>query len=153
MHRYCTVARSLFAVVFIAGGVSHIALGRIDPAGYAVFGETALWLWLASFWKSFVMPQIGWLTLVLAVFEIAAGVFLLLDGSRVRVAVVAILAFFSFILLLGYGFPAANLAEDLVKNRALTVVMAGLLFPVLTQSEPPSIVAAWRRFSGAGSPA
>lgn len=149
MDRYCAVVRSLFALVFVGGGVSHLALGRIGADGYAVFGDTALWVWLASLWESFVMSQIGWLTLVLALFQIAAGVLLLLDRGRVRVAVVAILAFFSFILVLGYGFPAANLAEDLVKNRAFTVVMAGLLIPVLAQPDPPGIVAAWRQFSDA----
>lgn len=121
MERYCTVARSLFAVVFIGGGV----------------------------WQSFVMPNIGWLTLVLAVFQIAAGVLLLLDRDRVRIAAIAILTFFSFILLLGYGFSAANLAEDPAKNRAFTVVMAALLIPVLAQPDPPGIVTSWRRLSGA----
>ena len=150
MHRYCTVARSLFAVVFIGGGVSHIAVGRVGADGYAVFGDTALWGWLADLWESFVMPNIGWLTLVLAVFEIAVGVLLLLDRGRVRFAVVAILAFFAFILVLGYGFSTTNLAEDLVKNRAFTVVMVGLLVPVLAQPDSPGVVEAWRRFPGAG---
>ena len=146
MDRYRTVVRSVFAVVFVAGGVSHIALGRVGAEGYAVFGHSALWGWLAHVWGSFVMPHIGVLTLVLAVFEIAVGVFLLLDRGRVRCAVMAILAFFAFILVLGYGFPATNLAEDLMKNRAFTLVMAGLLIPVLTRDDSPGIVEAWRRF-------
>ena len=147
MGRYCTVIRSLFAVVFIGGGVSHIFQGRVGAGGYAVFGDTALWTWLTNLWGSFVMPHIGWLTLVLAAFEVAAGMCLLLGGRWVWIAVVAILFFFSFLIVLGYGFPAANLVEDLLKNRVSTVVMAGLLLPVLAQHNPPGIVASWRRFA------
>lgn len=121
--------------------------GRVGAEGYAVFGVTALWAWLASLWASFVMPRIGWLTLVLAAFEIDVGVCLLLRGRPTRIAVIAILAFFSFILVLGYGFPAANLAEDLLKNRVFTVMIAGLLISALAQRNPPHIVAAWHRFS------
>lgn len=148
MHRYCTVVRSLFAVIFIGGGVSHIVQGRVGAEGYAVFGDTTLWVWLTNLWESFVMPNTGWLTVVLAILEMAAGILLLVAGRRRRVAVVAILAFFSFILVLGYGFPAANFAEDLLKNRGFTVVMAGMIIPVLAQPDPPDIIAAWRRFSG-----
>lgn len=147
MRRYCTIVRSVFAVVFIGGGVSHIIQGRLGADGYTVFGGTAMWAWLANLWDSFVMPSIGWLTLLLAAFEVAVGACLLLGGRPTRIAVVAILAFFSFILVLGYGFPAANLAEDLLKNRLFTIVMAGLLIPVLAQPDHPNIIAAWRRFS------
>lgn len=147
MGRYSTVIRSLFAVVFIGGGASHIVQGQVGADGYAVFGDTALMTWLTNLWESFVMPHIGWLTLLLAVFEVGAGVCLLLSGRWVRIAVVAILFFFSFILVLGYGFQAANLVEDLLKNRVFTVVMAGLLLPVLAQHNPPGIVTSWRRFA------
>lgn len=135
MGRYCTVVRSFFAVVFIGGGVSHIIQGRVGADGYAVFGETALWAWLTNLWESFVMLSIGWLTLLLATFEIAVGVCLLLGGRRAKIAVVASLVFFSFILVLSYGFPEANLAEDLLKNRVFTLVMAGLLIPVSAQPD------------------
>lgn len=144
MHRSRTIVRSLFAVVFIGGGVSHVVQGRTNPDGYAVFGETALWPGLESLWKSFVMPNIGWLTLVLAAFELAVGVGLLLRGRWVQIAVLAILAFFAFILVLGYGFPTENFAEDLLKNRIFTVVMAGLLIPVLREPDAPGIIEAWR---------
>lgn len=144
MRRYRAIVRTLFAVVFLGGGMSHIVQGRVAPESYGAFGDTALWPWLSELWESFVRPNIGWLTLALAAFEIAVGVCLLSSGIRVRVAVVAILAFFAFILILGYGFPTDTLAEDLLKNRVFTVVMAGLLIPVLTEPDPPGVAGAWR---------
>lgn len=145
MRRYCAIIRSFFAIVFIGGGVSHIIQGRTRGDQYAAFADTAWSAWLAKLWASFVMPNIGWLTLVLAAFEIAVGVCLLLSGRRVKAAVIATLAFFAFILVLGYGFPAASLVEDLLKNRIFTLVMAGTLIPVLLQPDPRGIVSAWRR--------
>ena len=52
------------------------------------------------------MPHIAGLTLVLAAWEVGVGVSLLLGGRSTRVAVVAILGFFAFLLVLGYGWPA-----------------------------------------------
>ena len=134
-----------FAVVFIGAGVTHIVQGRVAPDSYAVFGDKALWAGFRDWWSSFIIAHIGWLTLALAAFQTAARVFLLLSGRRVTIAVVAILAFLTFLLVLGYGFPATGIVEDLLKNRVFTVVMAALLIPVLAQPDHPPILAAWRK--------
>lgn len=126
---YTWLVRGFFALVFIAGGVAHFILGRVDPGGYAVFADTALLPWLNDLWHSFVMPNIGWLTVVLGVYEVLCGVGILFKRTS-AVAVWGMIAFLVFILVLGYGFPTATFTEDLLKNRLFTVVMIGLLLPL-----------------------
>lgn len=130
MTRYVTISRIAFGWIFVLGGLVHLALGRIAPDGYAAFGDTAAWPWLENLWATFVMPNIGLLTAAVGVLELVVGVALLRGGTRARLAAVAALVFFAFILVLGYGFPTTSVAEDLLKNRALTPVMAALLLPV-----------------------
>ena len=130
MSRYQQVLRALFAVIFIAGGLVHFVLGRLLPAGYAGFGETALIPWLRALWASFVMPNLAWLTILLGCYEIACGVGMIWRRT-VTLAVVGMLGFLVFITIVGYGYPAASPLEDLVKNRLVTIIMAGLLVPLL----------------------
>ncbi len=122
--------RGLFAVVFIAGGIAHLVLGRVHPEGYAVFGDTALLPWLGSLWSSFVMPNIGWLTIVLGAYELACGIGML-RRRTVRVAAWGMLAFLVFITVVGYGFATDSIGEDVMVNRSISIVMALLLIPLL----------------------
>lgn len=144
--RWLAFLRSLFAVVFIAGGISHIVLGRVSPEGYAAYGDTAWPDALAVLWHEFVMPNIGWLTLVLAVFEIAVGVGLLLRGRAVQLAAIGALGFLVFILVLGYSFPAADAGESFLKNRLFTLVMMAMVAPLAFRGSHPGIISAWRRW-------
>ena len=131
MRLYRRTIRALYAVAFIGGGVSHFFFGRLMPDSYAVFAGTALLPWLSGLWRSFVMPNIGWLTIALGLFEIACGAGVL----RRRTAALsawAMLGFLALVTVLGYGWPAASPVEDLLKNRLSTLVMAGLLLPLLT---------------------
>ena len=130
MEWYRRIVRGLFAVVFIAGGVSHLVLGRLRPEDYAAFGDTALFGWLGDLWASFVIPNIGWLTIVLAVYEIACGVGMI-PRRTVTAAAWGMLAFLGFITVVGYGFPTDSWIEDVVTNRVATVVMAAMLVPLL----------------------
>ena len=93
--------------------------------------DAVLWPWLAELWRGFVMANIGWLSLLTAVFELAVGLGLLARGYARRAAVLAALGFFAFILVLGYSWPADGWWEDFVKNRAGTLVMAAALVPLL----------------------
>ncbi|MGO1592123.1 MAG: hypothetical protein ACTHW1_03345 [Ancrocorticia sp.] len=137
MQWYQLVIRILFAVIFIAGGIAHFILGRLQPEGYAVFADTALFPWLSELWASFVMPNIGWLTIVLGVFEIGCGIGVLWKRT-VTIATLGMIAFLVFITIVGYGFPAAILGEDLLKNRLITILMTGLLLPLLITRREPS---------------
>lgn len=131
MSRYCTVARVVFAIVFLGGALVHLYVGRFSPHSYEPFGSTALWPWLTELWRGFVMANIGWLSLAAAAFELGVGVGLLARGRVRRLAVLAALGFFAFILVLGYSWPASSAWEDFLANRAFTLVMAAALAPVL----------------------
>ncbi|AKK04790.1 DoxX protein [Corynebacterium mustelae] len=144
MHMYRSIVRTLFAVIFISGGFSHLVLGRTHPESYAVFGDTALIPSLSNLWSDFVMPNIGWLTIVLGCYEVVAGVLLLMSRSKARLGAYMMLAFLGFITIVGYGFPTTSIVEDLLKNRIITIVMALLLIPVVLESSPKSWRAMWR---------
>lgn len=128
-RRYTWVVRRFFALVFILAGVAHFILGRVDPDGYVVFADTTLLPSLQNLWMSFVMPNIGWLTILLGVFQILCGGLILWNRTAVY-AVWGMIAFLVFILVLGYGLEADNWWMDLVKNRLLTVVMIAALVPL-----------------------
>jgi len=131
MSRYCAVVRVVFAVAFLGGALIHIYFGLFSPHSYAPFADTALWPWLAELWWGFVMANIGWLSPATAAFEVAVGLGLLARGCARRMAVLAALGFFAFILVLGYSWPADGCWEDFLKNRAGTLVMAAALAPLL----------------------
>lgn len=137
MRYYRITIRALFALVFIGGGISHFILGRAQPEGYAVFADTALIPWLSDVWLSFVMPNIGWLTIMLGIYQVACGLGLT-TRRFVRIAVWGMLVFLVFITIVGYGFPTESFGEDLLKNRSITIVMAMLLLPLL--ASPPDDV-------------
>ena len=131
MNRYRTSARVVFGVVFLGGALAHAYFASFSPQSYAPFADTALWLWLADLWRCSVMANIQWLGLVTAAFELVLGAALLAGGSAARLAALAALGFFAFILVLGYSWPADGWWEDFVKNRAGTLVMAAALVPLL----------------------
>lgn len=123
------VLRYVLGVIFLGGGLAHLVLGRTHPAGYASFGKTALLPALTDLWSSFVMPNIGVLTVLLGVAELLVGVGLLSRGSAVTVAASAAAAFLVFIVVLGCAFPVESVGEDLLKNRLAPAlfVMCALL--------------------------
>ncbi|MCL2785530.1 MAG: hypothetical protein FWD55_08930 [Propionibacteriaceae bacterium] len=130
MKHYERVIRVIFAVIFIGGGIAHFVLGRLQPDSYAGFAQTPVFGWLQDLWVAWVMPNIGWLTIVLGVYELACGVGMIAKRT-VPLAVCAMMAFLVFITIVGYGFPTTSLIEDFLKNRAITTVMALLLVPLL----------------------
>lgn len=135
MSRYRQVVRFLFAGIFIGGGIAHFVMGRTMPDRYAVFGDTALIPCLGDIWDSFVMPNIGWLTILIGVFELACGIGLLFRRF-ISVAATLIIVFLIFITILGYGFPAAGFFSDLISNRIITIVMALLVLPLALTGMP-----------------
>ncbi len=130
MVRDRPITRVLFAVIFLAGGIAHLVLGRVAPDSYEVFGDTALFGGMRTWWSGFVMPHIGWLTLAVACYEIACGLGMLWRPT-VRLAAWGMVGFLVFITVVGYGFPTDSIGEDLLKNRSITLVMALVLVALL----------------------
>lgn len=89
------------------------------------------------------MPNIGWLALGMAAFEVAVGVFSWLQAPWNRVAVLAMTCFFAFITALGYAFPTSGPLEDFLVNRAFSLVMIVLVVPWLLTPQQLSVPAAW----------
>ena len=144
MRIYRAVVRIVYAVIFIAAGGAHIYLGRAIPDSYAVFGPTALLPFLTDLWASFVMPNIAWLTLILAAYQALNGVFLLLHRKWVNVGAWAIIAFLAYITIQGYGWPSGSVFEDLLMNRSITLVLLAVLLPVALERDPRSLRGMWR---------
>lgn len=79
------------------------------------------------------MPNIGWLTVVLAVYQIACGIGMLLRPFLIP-ATIGIAVFLIFITIIGYGLPTDSVAEDLLTNRSVTLVLLALTVPVLIRA-------------------
>ncbi len=134
MTRYHKVIRVLFALIFVGGGITHFILGRLQPDGYAVFADTSFIPQLGALWTSFVMPNIGLVTIGLGIFEVACGLGLL--GERTfRFTAWILVIFLVAVTILGYGFPADSVGEDFLKNRLATIIMLILIFPLVTMSK------------------
>lgn len=140
---YVTVVRTLFGAIFVGGCAVHLRFALTDPSFYAPFGQTA-WPPLEGLWQSFVMPNIGWLALLMAGFELAVGIGSWLPDRWNRLAVLAMTGFFVFLLLLGYAFPATTPTEDFLVNRLGSLVMIALVLPWLLRRQPLSVPGAWR---------
>lgn len=139
---YITAIRTLFGLVFVAGSVVHLRNALANPSSYEAFGATA-WPPLDALWADFVMPNIGWLGLCMAAFELVMGVAAWLPGRWNRISVIGLACFFVFLVVLGYAFPAGTWLEDLLVNRAGSLVMIALVLPWLLRPQPLSVPAAW----------
>lgn len=123
-----------FGILFAGGALAHLILGQTNPQGYSAFGDTAIEP-LAKIWRTLVMPHIRALTIVLAAIEafIALGL-LWLRGIRTA-AVTTSLAFFACLLPLGFGWPTESPIEDFLKNRLGSLIMIGLMAPLLWRAD------------------
>ena len=133
MRRYQWIIRGLFAVIFIAGAPPTSSRSR--PAeGYAASARPRCSRGCES--CGLVMPNIGWLTIALGIYEIVCGAGMLWKRT-VSLAALGMIAFLVFITIVGYGFPTNSIGEDLLKNRSITIVMALLLVPLLRGGRHP----------------
>jgi hypothetical protein len=89
------------------------------------------------------MPNIAWLALCMAAFELAVGVTAWLPAGWNRISVICMTCFFAFLVVLGYGFPTATGLEDFLVNRAGSLVMIALVVPWLTRPQLLSVPGAW----------
>ena len=76
--------RTVLGVVYLFGGVAHVALGLAAPEIYEEFADQALVSAYADLWASLVVPNLAVLQPLVAVFELALGAALLWWGRAVR---------------------------------------------------------------------
>lgn len=139
---YITIVRTVFGVIFVAGFAVHLRAAVSNTSSYGPFGDTA-WPPLDWLWGAVVMPNIGWLALGMAAFELAIGVTAWLPGLWNRLSVIGMVCFFVFLLALGYAFPTTGWVEDLLVNRAGSLVMLALVAPWLLRPQEFSVPAVW----------
>ncbi len=139
------IARTLFAIIFVAGCIIHLVMGRTWPEGYAAFGTTA-WTPLANLWSSFVMPNIAWLTVAMALIELTFAVGLFLGGRAARFGAGGACIFFTFLMLLGFAVPQPSSLEDFLMNRLGSLIMILAILPILLYADPRNLLATWKSF-------
>lgn len=139
---YVTAIRTLFGFVFVVGSAVHLRAAFTDTRSYGPFGDTA-WPPLDTLWTTFVLPNIGWLAVCMAAFELAVGVMAWLPGRWNRLSVIGMTGFFTFLIFLGYAFPTATPTEDFLVNRLGSVVMIGVVLPWLLRPQRLSVPESW----------
>lgn len=148
---YVTVVRTVFGVIFLAGAAVHTGFALTDPSFYADFGITA-WPPLDRIWVNFVMPNIVGLAGLQAFIELAVGIAAWLPGRWNRASVIAMTAFFVFLVPLGFAFPTTSWWQDLLVNRLASLVMIALVLPWLVRHQQRSVPRAWRDLVRRGAP-
>lgn len=136
--------RGLVAFFYLVGALLHFYLGLTNPEIYRAFGQTSLLPGFSTFWESVVMPRIGLLALLLAIFELGVGLLLINRGRAVKAGLILGLLFNLFLVQLGLSFPAETIGADVYFNRLPNLVFAGLQFYLLFKSFPESIPALLR---------
>lgn len=142
-HLLSAIGRTAWVVLFAGGSVVHLVMGRGARAEqYASFGKTA-WEPLSRLWESFVMPNIGPLTLGMAAVEASIAFLLARGGTAGRIGAGAAIAFFTFLIPLGYGYTGLTGMQDFLTNRLTSLVMIALMAPFAARAYPP-LLAEWR---------
>ncbi|MEJ5997152.1 hypothetical protein [Corynebacterium sp. H130] len=127
-----TLLRRGFGIVFAAGTAIHLYVGSRQPEAYSAFANSA-WPPLDVAWSSFVMPHIRELTLLMAAIEGGIAIGLLWQRKYEKLAVWTAIAFFTFLIPLGYAWETNSWGEDLLKNRLGSVIMILAIAPLLRE--------------------
>ncbi len=131
--------RGLVAVWYLLGWILHVYLAIFNPEIYRSFAGSALLPGFADFWAGFVMPNITWLALLLAVFEISVGLMLINKGRWVTLGLILSISFNLFLVQLGLSFPAENPGTDFYFNRFPNLVFVVLQVYLLFKSYPETV--------------
>lgn len=78
-------SRLLFGVLYLLGGIVHIAFGLFAPTIYEEFANQALLGVYTDLWASMVVPNLWFLHPFIVIFEIGLGIALLWRGPVVRI--------------------------------------------------------------------
>jgi len=134
MWRSATVrnaVRVFVALWYLLGWLSHFYLGIFAPEMYRSFGETALIPAYASLWQTFVMPNITFFAMILAVFEISVGFLLVNKEKWVKLGLLLSILFNLFLVQMGLGYLTPNGGLSFLVNRLPNLLFIALQVPLL----------------------
>lgn len=128
-------ARLLLGAVYVGGAAVHVVNWVSNRALYGEITPYILFDWYRELWSGLVLPNLGVLLPVLAVFELAVGVAVLQRGRLARVGL-GLGALFNLALApLGFWWPSnvalavGHLALLRLDYRERSLVLVGRLVP------------------------
>jgi hypothetical protein len=114
------IARLVLALLFLAGGLSHIYLVSARPSIYEGFADLAFWSLYKSLWQDWVLPHLKLWIALLILFEFAVGALLLGSGVYPQIGLALAAAFMIFLIPFWWGGGA-------LANLVLLALVAWLL--------------------------
>jgi hypothetical protein len=102
--RVAGVGRVAFGVMFTGSAAVHVAIVVTGTETYRQFADTAFLPFVQQAWLSVFMPHAALLGLLLAAFELTAGLLILAGGRKTTLGLLGALAFHLGLMLFGWGF-------------------------------------------------
>jgi hypothetical protein len=118
--RGAEVLRGLFGVMYVGGGLVHLVYWASNRELYGEITEFVLFGWYRDLWTDLVLPNLGVLLPLLAVFEFAVAVAILSRRRYVKLGLALGAAFNVAIAPLGFWWPT-NVALALAHLALLRV--------------------------------
>lgn len=101
-RRWLAVGRWATAVLFVIAGAGFNFLSLVTRADYEGFADLAHFAWVTNAWQAVVAPR-QWLFIgILIAFEAVVGVLAVLGRRSTVVAYVAVIGFYTALILFGW---------------------------------------------------
>jgi hypothetical protein len=104
-NRVAEVLRALFGVTYVGGAVVHVVYWATNRGLYAEITEFIRFEWYRDLWTGFVLPNLGVLLPVLALFELAVAVAVLSRAQYAKLGLLVGAAFNVGLAPLGFWWP------------------------------------------------
>mgnify|MGYP000008675952 CR=1 FL=1 len=96
--RVLEIVRAALGAIYLLGAIINLQFALLNPHVYQEFAKFALIVFYKILWNSIVMPYLTtWLMLVV-IFEIALGAFILSRGNLVKIGLVGGITFNLFLI-------------------------------------------------------
>lgn len=108
--RLANIARTALGIIYLLGAAINLRFAFLSPWIYREFASFAIIPFYKTLWNSAVIPHLqAWLILVV-VFEIIIGIFILSKGNLVKIGLIAGITFNLFLIPFWWsGFALINL--------------------------------------------
>ena len=136
--------RIFIAAWYLLGWMVHVYLAITSPQIYESFGATGIIPGYEQFWANWIMPNITFLALLLAAFELCVGSLLIYKGTWVKIGLVFSILFNLFLIQMGLGSVTTTFWSDFLSNRLPNLIMVMLQFPLLWGTYTHSIIESFK---------